>query len=316
MPSIFPGQQSYNNDFGPTPKKDDIGRYDRRTRRLAIKNTENSGSKCILHPDIKKRKLEQYIQPTDEQLPTDMERLTVEMNNLRGERDAALAENKRLHSILDASSLSYDSVKDNDTKCKEMTGLTYQTFGVLDNYVNKHVKKGHQTNAMEPKQRLFMTLVKLRHNVTFQLLAHVAGISKSGCVGIFWSTIELLYARLSFLVKFQDRHQIYNTIPTHMKRLYPRLTSIIDCFEIFIDAPKILKAKQQCFSHYKKHNTIKVFISCTPNGSVNYISKCYGGRTSDVQLVRDCGYIKSECHQRGDQILGNMIVYLINTCYM
>ena len=40
----------------------------------------------------------------------------------------------------------------------------------------------------------------------------------------------------------------------------------------------------------KKHATIKVFISCTPLGAVNFISQCWGGRASDIQIVRDSGF--------------------------
>ena len=42
-----------------------------------------------------------------------------------------------------------------------MTGITYKRFVVLDNFINKHVKKGHQTNAMNPKQRLRLLIVTI-----------------------------------------------------------------------------------------------------------------------------------------------------------
>ena len=55
----------------------------------------------------------------------------------------------------------------------------------------------------------------------------------------------------------------------------------------------------------KKHSTVKVFISSTPNGAVNYVSKCWGGRTSDVYLVRQSNFIADVFHSRGDQILAD-----------
>ena len=37
-----------------------------------------------------------------------------------------------------------------------------------------------------------------------------------------------------------DRENIYRTIPPELKKKFPRLTSIIDCFEIFIESPRDL----------------------------------------------------------------------------
>lgn len=89
------------------------------------------------------------------------------------------------------------------------------------------------------------------------------------------------------------------------KQKFPRLTSIIDCFEIFIEAPSNFLARGQCYSQYKKHCTIKVFISRTPLGAVNFISSCYGGRASDVQIVRESDFTTTKYHHPGDQILAD-----------
>lgn len=43
--------------------------------------------------------------------------------------------------------------------------------------------------------------------------------------------------------------------------------------------------QQQCWSNYKHHSTVKFLIGITPQGSISYISKGYGGRASDKQMV-------------------------------
>ena len=102
-----------------------------------------------------------------------------------------------------------------------------------------------------------------------------------------------------------DRAQIFQTIPPVFKSKFPRLTSIIDCFEIFIESPRNLLARAQCYSQYKKHTTIKVSISCTPLRAVNFVSKCWGGRASDIQIVRESGFTTTRFHMSGDQILAD-----------
>ena len=160
-------------------------------------------------------------------------------------------------------------------------------------------------NSIPQKDQLLLTLIKLRFNNSFDLLAYCRSIAKSTMIGIFWKWVNRMYVYLAFMVRWPARDYIYSIIPPIFKGKFPRLTSIIDCFEVFIEAPRALKARAQCYSHYKKHTTVKVFISCNPLGQVNYISQGWGGRVSDVHLVRESGFISNKYHMPGDQILAD-----------
>ncbi|XP_041950359.1 uncharacterized protein LOC121711097 [Alosa sapidissima] len=94
-------------------------------------------------------------------------------------------------------------------------------------------------------------------------------------------------------------------MPPVMKAKFPQLTSIIDCFEIRIEYSRKLKARAKTYSHYKKWATVKYFIACNPAGSVTFLSKGWGGRASDVKIVRQSGFISHLYHQPGDQILAD-----------
>ena len=47
---------------------------------------------------------------------------------------------------------------------------------------------------------------------------------------------------------------------------------------------------------------LKFLIACTPQGSVSFLSKAWGGRISDVELVKESGFMELS-HYPGDQIL-------------
>ena len=44
-------------------------------------------------------------------------------------------------------------------------------------------------------------------------------------------------------------------------------------------------SKAVTWSTYKHHNTVKYLISITPQGTVSFISKGYGGRASDKYIA-------------------------------
>ena len=81
-----------------------------------------------------------------------------------------------------------------------------------------------------------------------------------------------------------DRGQIFQAVPPNLIQI-SEADKYHDCFETFIESPRNLLTRAQCYSQYKKHTTIKIFRSCTPLDAVNFLSKCWGGRASDIQIA-------------------------------
>ena len=59
----------------------------------------------------------------------------------------------------------------------------------------------------------------------------------------------------------------------------------------FIDRQTNLLARAPTFSSYKHHNTVKVLIGITPQGTIGFVSEAWGGRTSDKFLTENCGFL-------------------------
>ena len=110
---------------------------------------------------------------------------------------------------------------------------------------------------------------------------------------------------MRFLIHWQDRDNISQTVPPIFKQYFPKLICIIDCFEIFIDRPVNLKAPAQVYSNYKKHSTVKYLISCSPLRAINFLSNGWGGCATDTYIVRSSRFIKRKFHRFGDQILAD-----------
>ena len=172
------------------------------------------------------------------------------------------------------------TLKGDDKLTNFYTGLP--SFGIFVSLLNFVTKKTSENPSYKLTcfQSFLLTLMKLRLNLSnydlgFRFCIHETTVSR---VLIRW--LQLIDIRLSPLIRWPEREELQKTMPWCFRSHYDlKVTSIIDCFELFIEKPTALMAKAATWSTYKHHNTVKYLISITPQGTVSFISKGYGGRT-------------------------------------
>lgn len=231
--------------------------------------------------------------------------LYTEMDNLRSERDAVKLRNNELVCIIDQTKLSSNLIENNKEKAKFYTGLKWDTFLSIFTFLQTFMSRTPLANKIPLRDQFFVTLVKLRLDMPYEYLADHCGIPTSTFHDMFWRWINLMSNKLDFLINMPHRETLNETLPSIFRNKYPRLTCIIDCFEIFIERPQKLEARAKCYSNYKKHSTVKVLIGCSPLGSVCFLSTVWGGRVSDNEIVRSSGFMSPYLHHPGDQILAD-----------
>jgi hypothetical protein len=177
-----------------------------------------------------------------------------------------------------------------DDKVRFYTGLpSYKILTTTFDHVAPHVVR--RTKTLDQFQEFVMVLIKLRLNVPLQDLAYRFMVSLSTVSRIFSAWITVMDFRLCRLVSWPDRENLWKTMPMCFKYSFGnKVTVVIDCFEVFIEKPTNLLARAQTFSSYKHHNTIKILIGITPQGTVSYVSEAWGGRTSD-KFTENCEFL-------------------------
>ena len=178
-----------------------------------------------------------------------------------------------------------------DEKVRFYTGLA--SFDILKTtfeFIKSFVTRRCLTLTLF--QEFVLVLMKLILHVPFQDLAYRFDISLSTVSRIFLAWMIVMDKRLSPLINWPEHEDLWRTMPKCFQYSFGKKTTvIIDCFEVFIERPSNLLARAQTFSNYKHHNTVKVLIGITPQGTISFVSNAWGGRTSDKFLTENCGIL-------------------------
>ena len=181
--------------------------------------------------------------------------------------------------------------RSDDDKVKFYTGLPgFDILMTTFNFVSPHSTR--RSPSLSLFQEFIMFLMKLRLNVPLQDLAYRFDISLSTVSRIFSAWMTVMNIRLSPLISWPEGEDLWPTMPKCFQYSFgKKATVIIDCFEVFIEKLSNLLARAQTYSNYKRHNTIKVLIGISPQGTITFVSKAWGGRTSDNFLTENIGLL-------------------------
>ena len=118
-----------------------------------------------------------------------------------------------------------------------------------------------------------MTLMKLRLNVSNELLGFMFNVRQSTVSRIFLNTLDILHVIAQLLMIWPGRSDPKKTMLIEIRRyLESKVVVIVDCFEVFIEIPSNLEARSLTSSSYKHHTTVKFLIGLIPQWTISFFS--------------------------------------------
>lgn len=248
----------------------------------------------------------------------EVEKLKLENKLLKKE----LSKMKRQNAVTQKKhTFSVDNVKNDDKQFKFYTGLTWLQFMALWNFLGPSRDKLSYHNSslksekspskrpgvkrkLDPINELFLTLIRLRTGLLHNDLAYRFGICVSLVSKIVTTWIQFMYLQFSTLKKpmFATREIVARTLPSCFKK-FKGIRSIIDCTEFFVEQASNFEQQGNLYSSYKSHGTYKVLIGISPTGAVMFVSDAYEGSISDVEIVKQSGFL--DHLEAGDLVLAD-----------
>ena len=162
---------------------------------------------------------------------------------------------------------------------------SHGTLKSLFEYVKVAIK---ESKVLTKFEQLLLSLIRLRLRVSVVDLSKRFQNSKTTVSRIFLDMLEVSYVYLKPLINWPERPELQISMPQCFIDSFGRkITVIIDCFELYIDQPKNLTARNLTWSSYKHHHTAKYLIGITPQGSICFISEGWGEKSSDQHITEN-----------------------------
>ena len=157
--------------------------------------------------------------------------------------------------------------------------------------VEHYTTRKGRSRSLSIEQEFLLVLMRLRMGLLVEDLAFRFCITPSQVSSIFTTWIKLMSKELGVLIVWPSKTQVKRTLPHCFRKMYPNCRVIIDCTEVYTETPTALDVAAALWSEYKHHHTLKFLVAITPRGAVSWISPVYGGRASDIHIVRDSGFL-------------------------
>uniref|UniRef100_A0A1A8LUN3 Chromosome 4 open reading frame 48 n=1 Tax=Nothobranchius pienaari TaxID=704102 RepID=A0A1A8LUN3_9TELE len=172
-----------------------------------------------------------------------------------------------------------------DAKVEYFTGLpNKQTYELLLTYVSSVFPS---SCSLEPSQELLMMLIKLRLNLTDELLGHLFGIEQSTVSTIFQRWVKVVADRLQSLVLWPDREEFRRSLPKCYQSKFKNCVSIAHCLGVLVEPGA------ETHTSDKEHNTVKFLISITPEGTISFVSKPSKDCISNRDLFENVEFLQN-----------------------
>lgn len=152
--------------------------------------------------------------------------------------------------------------------------------------------KRRRNSAIDVERNVIMTMMKLKHDLSYSFLSIVFRLSVPTIASIFTSTLSLLSACLSAVLYWPSVDEVRENMPKCFQK-FQKTRVVLDCTEFPVESAKCLRCRILTYSNYKGQNTCKVMLGVSPAGVITFVSVPWGGKASDKEVFCNSSLLDS-----------------------
>lgn len=161
-----------------------------------------------------------------------------------------------------------------DVSLRSFTGINnFEIFNSLLEMI-EHVHHDMRTHRLNVKERLMLTMIKLKLNLSYITLGMLFSISGQLCKTYFYEFLTVLSEILKVCIYLPSSEEISKNMPTCFKD-FMDCRIVLDCIEIFVQKPTCLCCRIKFYSQYKKSTTIKFMTGVSPAGLITFVQSLW-----------------------------------------
>ena len=195
------------------------------------------------------------------------------------------------------------------------TGVTKENFEVLYNVIGGDeicslIKYNYDVSTpvkkfeslLPNRDRMFITLVRLRRGLPLRDLSYLFGISLKTASVIIYSWTRFMSERFRrYEPKMFVTKEHQDLTPNPLFEEFPNLRVILDSTDIEIQHPKHFGMQGNTWAPYKAENCIKYMIGIARSGAFIFVSQGIEGSASDNKIFMQSGILNKL--KRNDAIM-------------
>ncbi|XP_044595532.1 uncharacterized protein LOC123272662 [Cotesia glomerata] len=174
-----------------------------------------------------------------------------------------------------------------------MTGIPdFALLKSIKKLVDKKTSSAYVNSKFDNQEIIVMTFMKLRQNMSYAVLSVLFKIcTHETCRIRILDMIDILYLCLKNVIYWPSKDNISRNLPLCFKN-FTNVRTVVDCIEIPTQKFKNLCCQLNTYSYYKSGYTLEFMTAVTPAGIISFISKPYGGRSSDNAIFEQSEILK------------------------
>lgn len=192
-----------------------------------------------------------------------------------------------------------------DEQMRSLTGVSVAIFHAIASYL-----ANNNRGRFSVQNRLLLFLMKMKLGLAFSSLSVVFGIHRTTASRVFVEVLKSLTEKFQKMPYWPNGIVGPQPIPGFFKD--PNVNTMIDCVEFETEKPRN-EQQVSMYSNSKGLFTLKYLVAVSPNGYISYISKGYGGQTTNEFIIQDTGYLRqNEANHINDNLLNQGYRHIIN----